>query len=117
MDTTAPGSRCRRAAGASAAVVAWVVMTPLALTVAAALLLPAEIGGAIGYLLPYAVVVAAPFVVAALVVSLAVALGGARVRVLPGHGACALGSLSSLVGVATVATTVAVMWLAVRLLA
>ncbi|MHA7127397.1 hypothetical protein ACRTEC_13580 [Janibacter indicus] len=34
----------------------------------------------------------------------------------PGHGACAPGSTSSLVGVVTVATTVTLMWLAVRLL-
>lgn len=117
MDTTATGSRCRRAAGASATVVAQLVLVPLALIVVAPWLLPTELGGAIGYVLPYFLIVAAPFVVATLVVSLVVALGGAQARALPGRGACALGSASSLVGVATVATTVALMWLAVRLLA
>lgn len=117
MYTTPQGSRCLRGAGASAAVVAWLVVTPVVLPMAAARLLPPEIGGAIAYLLPYVLVAAAPFLVAALVVGLAVALGGAHARALPGRSACALGNMSSLVGVATVAATVTLMWLAVRLLA
>ncbi|CAM3955881.1 hypothetical protein [Janibacter anophelis] len=117
MDTTTRGSRCLRAAGASAAVVAWLFVTPVILPVVAARLLPSEIGGAIGYLFPYVMVVAAPFLVPALVVGLAVALGGAHARALPGRSACALGNVSSLVGVATVAVTVTLMWLAVSLIA
>ncbi|UTT64702.1 hypothetical protein NMQ01_08050 [Janibacter sp. CX7] len=117
MDTTTQGSRCLRAAGASAAVVAWLFVTPIILPVVAARLLPPEIGGGIGYLLPYFLVVAAPFLVPALVVGLAVALGGAHARALPGRSACALGNVSSLVGVATVAATVTLMWLAVSVIA
>ncbi|MFX4287152.1 hypothetical protein ACQBJO_08790 [Janibacter sp. G349] len=117
MDTTTKGSRCLRAAGASAAVVAWLFVTPVILPIVAARLLPPEIGGGIGYLLPYFLVVAAPFLVPALVVGLAVALGGAHARALPGRSACALGNVSSLVGVATVAATVTLMWLAVSLIA
>lgn len=93
----------------------WFAVVPAVLLAVALATLRPDVSGALGYLTPYAALALSPFVVAAGVVSVLVALTAARERLLEDRSACVLGTVSSAVGATTVAAVVGLCWLALVL--